>query len=105
MDEKHENDSSAREYVRIRRDQRGCVLEVCTIRWKSPAEPIARWKVVRRWPSAPPSDELDAATSDLLKDPRYFLLCTICRIQVPRGHMHSDEVCQGCAEKHLGVVH
>jgi hypothetical protein len=31
--------------------------------------------------------------------------CIYCEIGYTPGHMHSDNVCQGCAEKHLGVVH
>ena len=31
--------------------------------------------------------------------------CRYCGERVVPGHMHSADVCQGCAERHLGVVH
>ena len=30
--------------------------------------------------------------------------CRYCGLELTPGHMH-DDVCHGCAEKHLGVVH
>lgn len=31
--------------------------------------------------------------------------CRYCGQQRTPGHMHSEDVCHGCAERHLGVVH
>lgn len=31
--------------------------------------------------------------------------CRYCEGRFVPGHMHSQDVCQGCAERHLGVVH
>jgi hypothetical protein len=31
--------------------------------------------------------------------------CRYCGERFSPGHMHSEDVCQGCAERHLGVVH
>ena len=31
--------------------------------------------------------------------------CRECGRRFAPGHMHSDDVCQGCAERHLGVTH
>jgi hypothetical protein len=32
-------------------------------------------------------------------------VCRFCGQHNVPGHMHSDDVCQSCAERHLGVVH
>jgi hypothetical protein len=31
--------------------------------------------------------------------------CRYCGRRMVPGHMHSEDVCQGCAERELGVVH
>jgi len=34
-----------------------------------------------------------------------FGKCRYCKVTLGPEHMHSADVCQGCAERHLGVVH
>jgi hypothetical protein len=34
-----------------------------------------------------------------------FRVCSMCEQRNPPEGMHSDDVCQGCAERELGVVH
>ncbi len=36
---------------------------------------------------------------------RALRTCRMCRQRFVPGHMHCDEICQGCAERHLGVTH
>ena len=36
---------------------------------------------------------------------RQFRKCSYCQIEHGPEHMHSDDVCHGCAEGQLGVVH
>jgi hypothetical protein len=40
-----------------------------------------------------------------LDDPRLFRSCTHCGEKNPVGWMHSDTICQACAETDLGVVY
>lgn len=34
-----------------------------------------------------------------------FSTCRLCEQSTPPEWMHSDDMCQGCAEKELGIVH
>jgi hypothetical protein len=34
-----------------------------------------------------------------------FVTCRFCKKDFPPEHGHDDDVCHGCAEQHLGVVH
>jgi hypothetical protein len=50
--------------------------------------------------------ELISLLNDALKQRKSeFKKCRYCGREKPLEHMHSSDVCQGCAEKHLGVVH
>ncbi len=36
---------------------------------------------------------------------RALRTCRLCQRRLIPGHMHSNDECQSCAERHLGVVH
>ena len=80
-------------------------LEVGVIEWPGPHEPALVWKTFRRWKRPPTPERLAAAQQKALMSPRYFRLCQQCEERNNVGHMHDPEICQTCAEKHLGVVY
>ena len=50
--------------------------------------------------------ELGFLLNDALKQrKKEFQKCNYCKRCIPPEYMHSDNVCQCCAEKHLSVVH
>jgi len=79
-------------------------LLVCVINWDGPATPITRWKVAARINVTDSEEKLDAEIELILRDKRYFGICKECGERNPTGWMHSNELCQSCAEK-FGVVY
>lgn len=83
-------------------------LRIPTVEWTmgsyGPADASRLWKRVEC--SRITDAELESLLNDALKHrENEFKKCRYCGRSLPREHMHSADVCQGCAEKHLGVVH
>jgi hypothetical protein len=73
--------------------------------WPGPHEPVRQLNDVVHVPVLTHAEihaELERA-----RDRRDAALraCRYCEERFTPGHMHSADVCQGCAERHLGVVH
>jgi hypothetical protein len=81
------------------------VFEVATLVWPHPHEPSRRWHIVNHWEEEPSKEIRRQAESDTLHDTHYFKTCSMCNDIKNVGYMHSAKVCDGCAEKHLGVDH
>lgn len=81
------------------------VLEVAAVEWPEPHEPTLGWTPFRRWKRPPPPERLAAAQETALMAGRFFPVCRRCGERNNVGHMHDREICQTCAEKHLGVVY
>lgn len=80
------------------------VLEAVRVRWRSVAEPTGEWGEVRRWSALPAQEELTAAKTSALEDPRFFARCQVCRLRFVNGHMWKPDICQRCASRHWGVI-
>jgi hypothetical protein len=93
------------DFLRLREIDGVIALEVGIVEWHGPHTPKRRWEVAHRFTSAPSPDELRSAQRAALENPRFFGVCNMCGKRCNIGHMHSETVCQGCAERHLGVVH
>lgn len=79
--------------------------------WRGPHEPRATPKLLGtvNWRQTKAST-VDMICHMLIADAREhrrakFRTCRYCRKVFGPEHMHSDDVCHGCAERHLGVVH
>ena len=83
----------------------GTVIEVCTISWPHPHEPMSTWVVAAELPAGASQDELDRTVRRLLRDRKYFKVCQECGERKPDGWMHDARICQACAEKHHGVCY
>jgi hypothetical protein len=75
--------------------------------WPHPGIPVMVLKAVRH---VPHSQRQAAELRQALESARQsranaVRTCIYCEIAYTPGHMHTDDVCQGCAERHLGVVH
>jgi hypothetical protein len=93
------------EFTEIRNVPRGIVLRVRLITWPHPHTPRARWHAVATFPSD--TDEVDLANTrrSILANSKYFRVCTECGTRKPVGWMHSEAICQSCAEQRHGVVY
>lgn len=81
-------------------------FEVATVEWDgTPHTPRLSWTTFRRWIAEPNPQEILEARTAALATPRFFRTCTRCGELTNTGHMHDQRVCQGCAEKFLGVIH
>lgn len=80
-------------------------FEVGIVQWRSSYESSLIWKRFRRWVRAPSAERVRAAQVKALQQRRFFQLCERCGERNNVGHMYSDEICQTCAERYLGVVH
>ena len=82
----------------------GTVVEVCVVSWPHPHEPQSTWCVAAVVPAGASLKEVDQAVAKVLRDRKYFRVCTECGERKPGGWMHDNKICQRCAEKQ-GVVY
>ena len=80
-------------------------LQVATVEWPGPERPVLVWKTFRHWKKPPTAERLAAAQQQALSSPRYFRVCRRCGKRNNVGHMHDRNICQSCAETHLGIVY
>ena len=73
--------------------------------WPGPGAPVQQMQDVVHVPTAMSSDLCEVLAQARRRHAAALRLCRYCRRQRTPGHMHSDDVCQRCAERHLGVVH
>jgi hypothetical protein len=76
------------------------------VRWRGPAEPQPWLRDAVHLPVGFTEAELaEAMVAAREHRARAVQTCRYCERSFVPGHMHSDDVCQGCAERHLGVIH
>jgi hypothetical protein len=91
--------------MRIRKTEKGTVLEVAVVEWHGPHEQGLCWEEYQSWVGTPNDGEVKTAQLRALADPEFFKRCGRCGERCNVGQMHDDNVCQMCAERYLGVVH
>lgn len=92
------------EYFRCEEQAGTWVFQVGIVNWDCQT-PFIKWQTFRRWKTRPNEARLVKARAAAEANPRMFRRCLLCDEICNAGHMHSDDTCQGCAERHLGVVH
>jgi hypothetical protein len=83
-------------------------LRLPTVEWTMGSYgPVASSRLWKRVDWCEITDtELISLLNDALKQRKNeFRICRYCGRKFPLEHMHANDVCQGCAEKHLGVVY
>lgn len=93
-----------KEFLRVRAAGGLTMLEVAVVEWIGHS-PSLRWDVYRRWAHTPDDEQVSRAERKAIGSSRYFRRCGLCGERWNVGQMHSREVCHGCAERHLGVIH
>ena len=91
--------------LRVRALDDAFVLVVAIVEWHGPHTPELCWRAVHRFPAQPSATELREAEDAALENPAFFRMCRMCEERCNVGHMYSKKLCQGCAERHLQVVH
>ncbi len=85
---------------------KGWAFQVGVVDWGGrPHTPRLVWKTHQTWSALPDAAQLAEAKAAALSDARFFLTCQRCGEVNIEGHMHDQEICQGCAERHLGVCY
>ncbi len=94
----------ASDFVRIDRTVSGRpTVSVATVEWDGPHTPTLRWTQYDSKFAVGATDE--EIIQAVMQDRRFFTTCSRCGEINNIGHMHSESMCQGCAERHLGVVY
>ncbi len=83
----------------------GAVVGWIDVSWPGPGEPVRRLQDAVHVPERL-LDELPGAVSRARAAREAALrTCRLCGERHIPGHMYDADVCQGCAERHLGVVY
>jgi hypothetical protein len=90
--------------MRVRQHARKWLFEIARVEWTG-HEPCTVWYPYRTWITPPPAARLARTKESALADRRAFPLCRMCDELQLRGQMHRRDVCHGCAEQFLGIVH
>jgi hypothetical protein len=92
-------------FMQVREEEGRTLLEIAIVEWPHPHEPRLAWHKLRSWAEPPDATILAEAQEKALRNRRFFRDCELCGERCNRGHMHDAKTCQGCAERHLGIVH
>lgn len=79
-------------------------VEVAVVLWEGPHRPRTWWTEFEAWSEDPGEETVMAARRRALDESGCFAVCRMCGERNNVGHMFEDDVCQGCAERHLHVV-
>ena len=99
------DDDLRAEFIRIDRKQSKTLIRVRTITWQGSHTPKARWVTALDLAPGASERDIEASIQAILGDARFFRVCVRCGERNPTGWMHSETICQSCAEHHLGVVY
>jgi len=93
------------QFIRITRFNDTVEIQVCMIKWPHPHTPKSTWHTIHKLDGFTSQEVIDELVEKIFLDKRYFKICNECDQRNPIGHMHSNNVCQGCAEQNHGIVH
>ena len=80
-------------------------FQVAVVIWPTPHTPELRWTTFRKWKRPPAEPQIARAQAAARINTRFFRTCSLCGELHNVGHMHGPDICQSCAEQHLGVVY
>ncbi len=99
------NMNQLKNYIRVKHSFKKIELEVCCVKWKGSHTPNFKWKVAKILEPNSQDHEINLAMNNLLRDPEFFLKCTICLDIQLVGNMFDKNTCQTCASDKYGVVY
>jgi hypothetical protein len=83
----------------------GAFVGWVAVSWTGPADPVRRLCAVIHVPRGLEDSVARAVERVRARREASLRSCRYCGERNIPGHMHSKDVCQSCAERHLGVVH
>jgi formylmethanofuran dehydrogenase subunit E len=107
MDRHMNNHKLIRKFIKVEKRENETVILVCSVQWKSSYEPVLQWTVAKTLETNSLKSEVDRQVNKILKDKRYFCVCSECGEcnQVGQTMMLQDKcLCHGCAEKNHRVL-
>lgn len=102
-DEDEEETETVDDYFRFQPADGRWVFEVARVEWPHPHEPRLIWTPFRTWTQEPSAEQLLAARTGAIE--QYFRTCAHCHELCNIGHMHDQQICQGCAQDILGILY
>lgn len=93
-------------FFRCRQVEKGSVtLQVGVVEWEG-HHPYVTWHDLAQFetPCANLTEDMQQAKLACLNDKRFFMRCECCGELNNIGHMLDPRLCQGCAERHFGIV-
>jgi hypothetical protein len=91
--------------IELKRDSDGSTLFVRTIEWHGSHEHTEKWVQAETLPPDASDEMIEQAREALLKNRKYFGLCSSCNNHTIATYMEGDDVCMGCAPEVLGLVY
>lgn len=92
------------EFFRCDQTANGWVFLVGVANWEGAHSYNLEWFPFREWKTAPTKERLSRARSSALAQRRFFRVCSLCHQSTNAGHMFDEQICQACAQGHLGIV-
>jgi len=93
------------DFLRVECDAEACRLFAKTLSWRGPHEVQEDWQEARVLPPDADPADVEQAKRDVLADPRFFAVCSVCGQRWPVDYMHTDDVCQSCAPGKYGLMY
>ena len=94
-----------KEFIEVERVRGEVVVQVREIHWDGPHTPHSQLVTFCKLPGHATEEQVADAVNAALSNPRFFGTCERCQRRLPKGWMHTEALCQSCAERHLGVVY
>jgi hypothetical protein len=73
-------------------------------RW-STSQPYWTLTKAKSLPKDSDADAISKAADKVLKNEKYFAVCSECSAYIPAGYMHSDTYCMGCAQLKYNIIY
>ena len=93
----------AQKMTRVRVTEDRTVIEVAVIHWDSQT-PCTSWVVAMELPLFIEPEHIRIARNKLVKNRKFFALCSECGERCVKGQMSVSKICQSCVESNHGVV-
>ncbi len=97
--------------VVVQLNNQSIIVSVFAVAWETPYTPVMfpEEYAILNWHEFS-ADRLKLRLDELIDSARQrrlsrYRTCEQCGEMKPPEHMHSDEVCQSCTEKHLGIIY
>ena len=80
-------------------------IYVIDIDWWSTSQPYWTLTKAKSLPKDSAADAISKAADKVLKNKKYFAVCSECSSHIPAGYMHSDTYCMGCAQLKYNITY